>query len=56
MRNAHRTQRPMSGLSVLSDISNIDTGQLRPSGDQERRGRGVFPLTRASSGVFGPDE
>jgi hypothetical protein len=54
----HKNQRLSSGLSTLSDISDIDTGQLqvRPSGDHERRGRGVFPSTRASSGVFPHDD
>lgn len=42
--------RPVSGLSEISDI---DALQMRPSGDNER-GRG-FPSTRASSGVF-PDD
>jgi hypothetical protein len=45
------TLRPVSGLS---DISDMDPGQLlRPSGEGERA-RG-FPSTRASSGVFPGD-
>jgi hypothetical protein len=61
----------MSGLSTLSNISDIENGmegigqlpvQGRPSRDGEgesvRRGYkgGVFPSTRASSGVFPHDE